>query len=170
ALAVLVSRRRGEDGWPAERVQPLLAGLLETLPWVHQWHADVDPVYGAAPGDVYDGFLDAQLGELQLSRQQLADWRPPGRVDVAPLPRRRAPRERTGVEPAPRTRVPRTAPDPAHLDAVVTAAANGPLSNEQIRDLTGLDAPGARAVAQHLVAAGRLVTTGQRRGMRYLQP
>jgi hypothetical protein len=53
---------------------------------------------------------------------------------------------------------------------VVTAAASGPLSNEQIRDLTGLDAAGARAIAQHLVAEGRLVTTGQRRGMRYLLP
>ena len=137
---------------------------------MHQWHSEIDPVYGAAPGDIYDGFLDAQLGELQFSRQQLAEWRPDGRVDVAPLPRRSVPRWRNtdGAEPKPRR--PRAAPDPAHLDAVVTAAASGPLSNEQIRTLTGLDAAGARAVAQHLVAEGRLVTTGQRRGMRYVLP
>jgi len=55
--------------------------LLEVLPWVHQWHAEINTLYGAAPGDIYDRFLDAQLGELQLSRQQLAKWRPDGRVD-----------------------------------------------------------------------------------------
>lgn len=44
------------------------------------------------------------------------------------------------------------------------------LSNEQIRDRTGLAAAGARAAAQHLVADGRLVTTGERRGMRCLLP
>jgi hypothetical protein len=41
ALAMLVGQRRGEDGWPADRVMPLLAGLLEVLPWVHQWHAEI---------------------------------------------------------------------------------------------------------------------------------
>ncbi|MEU9822870.1 BREX-2 system adenine-specific DNA-methyltransferase PglX [Pseudonocardia alni] len=167
ALAVLVGQRRGEDGWGAERVAPLLAGLIEVLPWVYQWHSEIDPLYGAAPGDIYDGFLDAQLGELELSRAQLAAWRPTGRVDVAPLPRRTASRARKNDGAEPRTRKPRTAPDPAHLDAIMTAATQGPLSNEQIRDLIGLDAAGARAAAQHLVAEGRLVTTGQRRGMRY---
>lgn len=169
ALAVLVGQRRGEDGWSGERVTPLLAGLAEVLPWVHQWHAEVDPVYGAAPGDIYDGFLDAQLGELELSRAGLAAWVPAGRVDVAPLPRTRASSKRTGdsaAAPAPRR--PRSAPEPEHLDAVLIAASSGPLSNERIRDLTGLDAAGARAVAKHLVDEGRLVTTGQRRGMRYV--
>jgi hypothetical protein len=56
------------------------------------------------------------------------------------------------------------------VDAVLTATASGLLSNEQIRDLTGLDAARARALAQHVVTEGRLVTTGQRRGMRYLFP
>lgn len=168
ALAVLVGQRRGEDGWSGERVTPLLAGLAEVLPWVHQWHAEVDPVYGAAPGDIYDGFLDAQLGELELSRAGLAGWAPAGRVDVAPLPRTRALSRRSGVSAAaPAPRRPRSAPEPEHLDAVLTAASSGPLSNEQIRDLTGLDAAGARAVAKHLVDDGRLVSTGQRRGMRY---
>ena len=41
SLAMLVGQRRGEDGWPADRVMPLLAGLLEVLPWVHQWHAEI---------------------------------------------------------------------------------------------------------------------------------
>ncbi|MGQ0480077.1 MAG: BREX-2 system adenine-specific DNA-methyltransferase PglX [Pseudonocardia sp.] len=172
ALAVLIGQRRGEDGWPVERVAPLLAGLAEVLPWVHQWHAEIDPVFGAAPGDIFDGFLDAQLAELHLSRRQLAGWRPEGRVNVTPLPdvRRQSGRATVGFSGTAisRPRRPRSAPDQAHLDAVLHAAADGPLSNEQIRELTGFDAAGARAVAQQLVTEGRLSTTGQRRGMRYL--
>lgn len=165
ALAVLVSQRRGEDGWPVERVTPLLAGLAEVLPWVRQWHGEIDARYGASPADIYAGFLDGQLAELQLTADAVRTWRPAGRVDVAPLP---ATAKRRGAAPRPVREGP--APDPAHVDAVLTAAASGPLSNEQIRDVTGLDAAGARALAQHLVADGKLVTAGQRRGMRYLLP
>ncbi|MDN5852549.1 MAG: BREX-2 system adenine-specific DNA-methyltransferase PglX, partial [Actinomycetia bacterium] len=168
ALAVLITQRRGDDGWPGERVVPLLAGLAEVLPWVRQWHGEIDPRFGASPADIYDGFLDAQLGELHVSREQLAQWRPTGRVNVAPMPRRSA-RTSTNEGP-PRQRRASSAPDPAQLAALVAGAADGPLSNEQIRETTGLDAAGARAVARHLVAEGRLVTTGQRRGMRYLLP
>ena len=168
ALAVLVSRRRGEDGWPVERVTPLLAGLAEVLPWVRQWHGEIDARYGASPADIYAGFLDGQLAELQLTVDAVRTWRPAGRVDVAPLP---ASAKRHSAAPRPaRERRASSAPDPAHVDAVLAAAASGALSNEQIRDVTGLDAPGARSLAQHLVADGRLVTTGQRRGMRYLLP
>lgn len=169
ALAVLITQRRGDDGWPVERVTPLLAGLAEVLPWVRQWHGDVDPQFGASPADIYDGFLDAQLGELHLSRDQLASWRPTGRVDVSPMPRRATPRASGKAAPRQR-RTTSSAPDPAQLDAVLAAASVGPLSNEQIRAATGLDAASARAVAQRLVADGRLVSTGQRRGMRYVLP
>ncbi|MDQ2706436.1 MAG: BREX-2 system adenine-specific DNA-methyltransferase PglX [Actinomycetota bacterium] len=172
ALAILVAQRRGDDGWDAVRVAPLLAGLAEVLPWVRQWHAEIDPVFGATPGDIYDGFLDAELEELQLSRQQLADWRPDGRVNVAPLPRTPGARLAGSSRPTGAVRARRTPapPDPAHVDDVLQAAAAGPLSNEQIRELTGLDTTAARALAQHLVTEGRLTTTGHRRGMRYLLP
>ncbi|MGH3796983.1 MAG: hypothetical protein ACRDSP_19085 [Pseudonocardiaceae bacterium] len=53
---------------------------------------------------------------------------------------------------------------------MLDAAASGPLSNEQIRTLTGLDTPGARALAQHLVTRGELTTTGQKRGTLYHLP
>ncbi|MGH3697291.1 MAG: BREX-2 system adenine-specific DNA-methyltransferase PglX [Pseudonocardiaceae bacterium] len=168
ALAVLITQRRGDDGWPAGRVTPLLAGLAEVLPWVRQWHGGIDPRYGASPADIYSGFLDAQRGELHLTAEQLSSWRPSGRVDVAPLPRSVA-RGSGAAKPA-RERRATSAPNPDQISAVLTAAESGPLSNEQIRDITGLDAAGARALAQHLVTEGRLVTTGQRRGMRYLLP
>lgn len=170
ALAVLITQRRGDDGWDVDRLTPLLAGLAEVLPWVHQWHADTDPVFGATPGDIYDGFLDATLSELHLSRAQLAAWRPEGRVDVRPVPTARRQSGRTPSEKSAtstRTRRPRQAPDQAQIDAVLTALADGPLSNEHIRELTGLDAGAARALTQHLITEGRLTTTGQRRGTHY---
>ena len=135
---------------------------------MRQWHGEFDARYGASPADIYAGFLDGQLAELQLTVDAVRTWRPTGRVDVAPLPGS-AKRHSAAPRPA-RERRALSAPDPAHVDAVLTAAASGPLSNEQIRDVTGLDAPGARTLAQHLVADGKLVTAGQRRGMRYLLP
>ncbi|MCR3754556.1 hypothetical protein LX88_008572 [Lentzea californiensis] len=48
ALAVLIAARHGEDGWDGERLLPLLAGLDEVLPWVKQWHGEIDPAFGAS--------------------------------------------------------------------------------------------------------------------------
>lgn len=178
ALASVIASRRDEDGWGVDRLTPLLAGLAEQLPWVAQWHADVDPRFGASPADIYDGFLTAARDELHLTAEDLAAWRPTGRVDVSPLPKTRATR-------TPRVATPRPAREPGeapvapiartgspmsvdeHRHAVLTAAGRGPLSNEDIRAVTGQDSAGARAVAKALVERGLLVVTGQKRGTRY---
>ena len=49
ALAMLIVDREQTDGWKADRLTPLLAGLRELLPWVRQWHADFDPDIGDSP-------------------------------------------------------------------------------------------------------------------------
>lgn len=54
-----------------------------------------------------------------------------------------------------------------HRDAVLDAALRGPLTNENIREATGLDTAGARALAKALVERGLLTVTGQKRGTRY---
>jgi ATP-dependent DNA helicase RecG len=60
---------------------------------------------------------------------------------------------------------------PAELaDLVEGLAAEGPISNETVRDATGLDRGEALAVLKRLVEAGRLVQTGRRRGTRYHIP
>lgn len=166
ALAVLITTPAARGRLGRRACRPLAAGLAELMPWVHQWHGEIDPAFGTSPGDAYQGFLDAQLVELGVTTAELAAWRPDGRVDVSPPPRRRA----APAAGKPRTARTPNAVDPANADAVLTAAAAGPLSNEDIRGLTGLDAAGARAVATALVKDGRLTTTGQRRGTRYLLP
>jgi hypothetical protein len=77
ALATLVVEREEGDGWPADRLVPLLAGLREVLPWVRQWHDEVDPAYDGSPADVYSDFLAERSGRLHLTDEKLTSWRPP---------------------------------------------------------------------------------------------
>ena len=76
ALASYVVERREEDGWGVERVTPLLAGLAELLPWLKQWHNEVDEQTGERMGDYFEAFLGEQMRELELTAKDLADWRP----------------------------------------------------------------------------------------------
>ena len=46
ALAAYYLEMKENEGWEAARLQPVLAGLLELVPWLEQWHNEVDPVYG----------------------------------------------------------------------------------------------------------------------------
>jgi hypothetical protein len=80
ALATYIAERREDDAWEAGRLTPLLAGLLELLPWVAQWHPDVDPEFGVRPAEAYTAFLDEQLVQLGLTRDKLTGWDPPART------------------------------------------------------------------------------------------
>ncbi|WP_405088318.1 BREX-2 system adenine-specific DNA-methyltransferase PglX [Microbispora sp. NBC_01389] len=77
SLATLIVEREQSDGWGADRLAPLLAGLREVLPWVRQWHGEFDAAYGASPAEIYAGFLDQMASNLKLTDDDLAGWRPP---------------------------------------------------------------------------------------------
>ncbi|MEV4490683.1 BREX-2 system adenine-specific DNA-methyltransferase PglX [Micromonospora coxensis] len=77
ALATLIVAREQEDGWAADRLLPLVAGLREILPWVRQWHGEFDPEWGASPAEIYDGFLAETANRLHLTDEALTAWRPP---------------------------------------------------------------------------------------------
>ena len=77
---IVLAYSRAEDGWAAEKLAPLLAGLAEQLPWVEQWHNEVDPELGATPADMYAQFLSGQQEHFELSSSDLAAWRPPAPV------------------------------------------------------------------------------------------
>lgn len=72
ALATLYLARKTDDGWPAERLLPLLAGLAELEPWLHQWHREPTPGYPGTPADFYTNLLDAELRAYGHSRADLA--------------------------------------------------------------------------------------------------
>jgi hypothetical protein len=88
ALAGYYVAMRETEGWPAERLAPLLAGLLELTPWLRQWHNDLDPAHGVRLGDYYLSFVDEEARALGLTLEQLRAWVPgPG----APRQGRRSP-------------------------------------------------------------------------------
>ncbi|WP_035741757.1 BREX-2 system adenine-specific DNA-methyltransferase PglX [Parafrankia elaeagni] len=77
ALATLIVDRRDNDGWDGNRLTPLVAGLREVMPWVRQWHNEIDPLYDGSPAEVYDAFLADTMGQLNLTEDTLTSWRPP---------------------------------------------------------------------------------------------
>ncbi|WNV90381.1 BREX-2 system adenine-specific DNA-methyltransferase PglX [Umezawaea sp. Da 62-37] len=164
ALAVLITQRHDEDGWDSEQLLPLLAGLDEVLPWVEQWHSEIDPAFGASPYAIYGGFLDSQLDALHIARDDLRAWQPKRRVDVAPLPRKAGRTRGTKAAPRAKTDIAFTA---EQMQVVIDFAGHGPMMTAQAAEVTGLPAPMIKALLKHLVERGDLVQTGQRRGTKY---
>ncbi|MCW5868190.1 MAG: BREX-2 system adenine-specific DNA-methyltransferase PglX [Candidatus Eremiobacteraeota bacterium] len=80
ALASYALERRELDGWEKDRLIPLLAGLAELLPWLKQWHNQVDPDTGERMADYFEAFLQEQLRELSATPSELATWRPVARM------------------------------------------------------------------------------------------
>jgi len=77
ALAGRITELREQEAADAERLVPLLAGVLELLPWIHQWHPESEALYGGPPGRYFEDWLDGQLSELTVTRETLRAWRPP---------------------------------------------------------------------------------------------
>lgn len=68
------------EGADADRLTPALAGLDELLPWVHQWHPEIDDDLGMSTGDYLQGLLDAQLAQHGLTLTAVRAWQPPAPV------------------------------------------------------------------------------------------
>lgn len=77
------------------RLIPLLACLIELLPWLKQWHNEVDPEFGMAMGDYYEGFIAEEARSLPQKTkndedeetvttgwtlEQIKAWEPPART------------------------------------------------------------------------------------------
>jgi hypothetical protein len=77
AIAAWYVERKDTDGWPATRLIPLLAGLLDLVPWLRQWHNDIDPATGVRMGDYFAEFIDDECRSLGLSLADLREWKPP---------------------------------------------------------------------------------------------
>jgi len=77
ALAALYMERKNQDGWEKERLKPLLAGLLELVPWLQQWHNDPsdDPAKDRA-GEAYAKFVEEEARGFGFTLDDLRAWRP----------------------------------------------------------------------------------------------
>jgi hypothetical protein len=71
---------RKREGWDAKRQMPLLAGLDQLLPWIHQWHLEIDRETGNTAGQDYQGVLEEDTHELGLTIEEIRRWTPPART------------------------------------------------------------------------------------------
>jgi hypothetical protein len=76
ALAAYYVDRQNE-GWSPERLTPLLVGLLDLVPWLQQWHNDVDPQFNMRLGDYFADYVAQQARALGLTVDALRAWTPP---------------------------------------------------------------------------------------------
>jgi hypothetical protein len=78
ALTNLVNDRVERDGWEKDdpRFVPLLAGLQEVMPWVHQWYGEYDEEWEGSPAEEFHSALNLGRTERHLSEADLRAWRP----------------------------------------------------------------------------------------------
>lgn len=76
ALAAYYLEMKENEGWDPARLQPLLAGLLELVPWLEQWHNEIDPAYGERMGTYYRGFVNEETRALGFTLDDLRAWKP----------------------------------------------------------------------------------------------
>ncbi|GAA4140637.1 BREX-2 system adenine-specific DNA-methyltransferase PglX [Streptomyces tunisiensis] len=82
ALVGLIRSRVETGGWTKDdpRFVPLLAGLREVLPWVHQWYGGYDEEWEGNPAEEFQSALESGRTERQLSEADLVNWRPEKRT------------------------------------------------------------------------------------------
>ena len=62
------------------RLVPLLACLIEVLPWLKQWHNDVDPEFDMQMGDYFEGFIQEEARQMGKTLEEIKAWKPPQRT------------------------------------------------------------------------------------------
>ncbi len=71
------------------RLIPLLASLIELLPWLKQWHNEPNANFdGLRMGDYFDGFVNEEARNLGKTLQEIRDWKPPKKVAKTKAPKR----------------------------------------------------------------------------------
>ncbi len=64
ALATFFYQARDEFGFDPERLTLVLAGIHDLVPWVKQWHNELDPQFGIRFGDYLEGFVAQEASAL----------------------------------------------------------------------------------------------------------
>jgi hypothetical protein len=80
---------RKREGWDAKRLTPLLAGLDQLLPWIHQWHPEIDKEFGETAGQSFQTMLEHDAHELGLTLEDIRTWTPPEKQRKTPAARRK---------------------------------------------------------------------------------
>ncbi len=59
------------------RLVPISARLIELLPWLKQWHNEIDPEFGVRVGEYIEGFIQEESRNLGLTLDVIKTWRAP---------------------------------------------------------------------------------------------
>lgn len=76
AVAAYYLDMKDSEGWEPARLHPLLASLLELVPWLEQWHNELDPVFGERMGSYYRSFVTEEARALGFTLDDLRAWKP----------------------------------------------------------------------------------------------
>jgi len=76
AIATLAYEREQAEGWDPDRTWPVVIGLIELLPWLDQWHSDVDPRWGDSPANQYRGMAEQLALAGGRTIADAAKWAP----------------------------------------------------------------------------------------------
>lgn len=76
ALAMIMDQRVDEGIDDDKMFVPLVAGMAEVLPWVRQWHQELDPTFGVSMADFCSTQLEDRMTQLGTTLDDLKTWRP----------------------------------------------------------------------------------------------
>jgi hypothetical protein len=76
AVGTLLVERRQTDGWNPDQCWPLVVALAEQLPWLEQWHSEIDPRWGASPAQLYRGIVEQYAFAAGRTLADIGDWQP----------------------------------------------------------------------------------------------
>jgi hypothetical protein len=76
ALIAYYQHVKEQEGLSEQRLKPALAGLLELIPWLKQWHNEPDPATGERMGTSFATFLETECQELGITVDSLQEWTP----------------------------------------------------------------------------------------------
>jgi len=61
------------------KLVPLLAAIAELIPWLKQWHNEMDAAFGTRMGDYFKGYLAEEAKAVNQSVEQVKGWVPAAR-------------------------------------------------------------------------------------------
>jgi hypothetical protein len=74
AIAEYYNIVKEREGWSNSRLVPLIAGLLELIPWLLQWHNEIDPVYNERMGNFYLSFVEDEARSMDMTLNKIRAW------------------------------------------------------------------------------------------------
>jgi len=66
AIAAWYLERKEQEGWDAEQLKPMLVALDELVPWLKQWHNEIDPEYGQGLRQAVKGGLEVLAYDVAI--------------------------------------------------------------------------------------------------------